>query len=151
MANIKDKIELVRNYFRQRPEVLMAFVFGSYATGRQTSASDFDIAVYFRDSEKTDYSNEDQIRLEVADILHKNIDLVCLNGAPASLVSDVLKTGIPLLIRDRKLYWTLYLKVSLEAEDFWLRPGLYENLSKCEIAGSRTKDQAFSKVAIPGG
>ena len=118
MANIKDKIKLVRNYFRQKPEVLMSFIFGSYAAGRETSGSDFDIAVYFRDSEKTDYSNEDQIRLEVTEILHQDIDLVCLNGAPASLVSDVIKTGIPLFIRDRKLYWTLYLKVSLEAEDF---------------------------------
>ena len=118
MANIKDKIKLVRNYFRQKPEVLMSFIFGSYAAGRETSGSDFDIAVYFRDSEKTDYSNEDQIRLEVTEILHQDIDLVCLNGAPASLVSDVIKTGIPIFIRDRKLYWALYLKVSLEAEDF---------------------------------
>ena len=107
MANIKDKIKLVRNYFRQKPEVLMSFIFGSYAAGRETSGSDFDIAVYFRDSEKTDYSNEDQIRLEVTEILHQDIDLVCLNGAPASLVSDVIKTGIPLFKRDRKLYCTL--------------------------------------------
>ena len=118
MANIKDKIKLVRNYFRQKPEVLMAFIFGSYAAGRETSGSDLDIAVYFRHSEKTDYSNEDQIRLEVTDMLHQDIDLVRLDGTPASLVSDVIKTGIPLFIRDRKLYWTLYLKASLEAEDF---------------------------------
>ena len=118
MANIKDKIGLLKKYFRQKPEVLMAFIFGSYAAGRETSGSDFDIAVYFGHPEKTDYSTEDRIRLEATDILHKDVDLVCLNDAPASLISGVIKTGIPLFIRDKKLYWTLYLKASLEAEDF---------------------------------
>lgn len=116
MAHIQDKIGSLKNYFLQKPEVLMAFLFGSYASGRETADSDIDIAVYVGSSEEA--PNQDRIRQELTEILHKDIDLVCLNNAPASLISDVIKTGIPLLVRDTKLYWTLYLKVSLEAEDF---------------------------------
>ena len=44
--------------------------------------------------------------------------LVVLNSAPATLVSNIAKTGIPMAIKDRGLYWDEYLAKSLEAEDF---------------------------------
>lgn len=126
MANIKDKIGLLKNYFQQKPEVLMAFIFGSYARRQETADSDFDVAVYFGSleyawggqTERPDYKLEDKISSEVSDIVQGEVDLLCLNNAPASLVSDVIKTGLPLLVRDKNMYWEIYLKASLEAEDF---------------------------------
>lgn len=124
MDDLKNKIESVKEYFLKRKEVLMAFVFGSYAEGRQTSGSDFDLAVYFaaqkRDNEGQEFydKNENEIRFDISMIVHKEIDLVCLNYAPASLVSHVIKTGIPLAIKDEKLYLEVYLRESQEAEDF---------------------------------
>ena len=44
--------------------------------------------------------------------------MILLNDAPATLISNVFKTGIPLVIKDRRLYWDLYLTKSLEAKDF---------------------------------
>lgn len=107
------KIRLLKEYFRKNKDILLAFLFGSFAKGLVTKESDFDIAVYLRDPKK-----EDEIWLEVSKIIQKEVDLVCLNEAPASLVSNVFKTGIPLAIKDRKLYWELYLQKSSEAEDF---------------------------------
>jgi uncharacterized protein YutE (UPF0331/DUF86 family) len=50
--------------------------------------------------------------------VEKDVDLVDLDEAPATLVSNVLKTGIPLVIKDRAAYWSLMLDKTLEAEDF---------------------------------
>lgn len=75
--------------------------------------SDLDVAVYLGDKDQ-----EDRIWRDMSAILKKEIDMVPLNEAPATLVSNVFKTGIPLVIRDRNLYWRLYLEMSMEAEDF---------------------------------
>lgn len=121
---IKDKkIDLLKDYFLKRRDVLMVFVFGSFASGRQMRESDFDVAVYFdpkklpkKDSERFDLEGE--IWSDVSDIVEEEVDLTPLNEAPASLISNVIKTGIPLVIKDKKLYWEVYLKNSSEAEEF---------------------------------
>jgi len=108
------KIRKLKKYFQEENNVLMAFVFGSYAKGKEMEESDIDIAVYLKEKEK-----EDDIWSRVSRIIEdKEVDLVCLNEAPASLISNVFKTGIPLVIKDKKLYWELYLQKSTEAEDF---------------------------------
>lgn len=96
----------------------MAFLFGSYSSGRETYESDFDVAVYFKSWEDANYKIEDSIWSDITEIVKKEVDLVCMNNAPASLVSNVIKTGIPLIVKDKELYWDIYLKCSLEAEDF---------------------------------
>jgi len=68
--------------------------------------------------EKGIMQEEDEIRSEVTHIVHKEVDLVSLNIAPASLISNVFRIGVPLVIKDKGLYWELYLRASNEAEDF---------------------------------
>jgi len=112
------KIRKLKEYFEKREDVLMAFVFGSFAKGHQMKESDFDVAIYFK-SEQENFEKEDEIWSGVNKIIEdKEVHVVCLNNAPATLISDVLKTGIPLVIKDKKLYWELYLRKSTEAEDF---------------------------------
>ena len=117
MEQIHRKIELLKDYFARRDDVVIAFVFGSYASGHEVLESDFDLAVYFRPG-MGEIRKEDGIWSDVSGIVKKEVDLVCLNNAPASLVSDVIKSGIPLVIKDEKLYWDIYLRISMEAEDF---------------------------------
>lgn len=116
--SIQDQIKLLKDYFLKSPDVSMAFLFGSYSMGRETYESDFDVAVYFRLWEDANYKIEDNLWSDITEIVNKEVDLVCLNNAPASLVSNIIKTGIPLIIKDKKLYWNIYLRSSLEAEDF---------------------------------
>jgi uncharacterized protein YutE (UPF0331/DUF86 family)/predicted nucleotidyltransferase len=125
MNKLRLKIKLLKEYFSEQPDVLMAFIFGSYAKGRMVAESDFDVAVYLRgksrdieSNEKGNQEKESEIWSGVIEIVKKDVDLICLNNAPASLVSNVIKTGIPLIIKDKKLYWEVYLKTSLETEDF---------------------------------
>ena len=110
---MNEKIEKLKRYFEEKENVLLAFIFGSSARGVEGEDSDLDIGVYLKNR-----TEEDEIWREISKIVEREIDLVVLNDAPATLVSNAFKTGIPFVIKDRKLYWNLYLAKSLEAEDF---------------------------------
>lgn len=56
----------------------MAFVFGSYARGREMAESDFDIAIYLKGRDY-DIKKSDEIWSDVTELLKKDVDLVCLN------------------------------------------------------------------------
>jgi len=106
-------IKSLKKYFEGRNDVAFAFLFGSSTRGFNGEDSDIDIGIYLINKEE-----EDKIWGEISRIMDGDIDLVLLNNAPATLISSVFKTGIPLVIKDRKLYWDLYLTKTLEAEDF---------------------------------
>lgn len=108
------KIELLKKYFEKEKSVVLAFLFGSFAKGKEMAESDVDVAVYLKEKDR-----EDEIWFEVSRIIEgKEVQLVCMNEAPATLITDIFQTGIPLVIKDKKLYWKLYLQKSSEAEDF---------------------------------
>jgi len=108
-----DGLENSREYFQKKENVVLAFIFGSSAKGIAGEDSDLDIGVYLKDKKE-----EDEIWREISKIAGKEVDLVVLNDAPASLISNVLKTGIPLVVKDRNLFLDIYLTKTLEAEDF---------------------------------
>lgn len=97
----------------EKEDIILAFIFGSEIKGQRGEESDLDIRVYLKDENK-----EDEIWSEISKVTGCDVDLVLLNNAPATLISSIFKTGIPLVIKDRKLYTSLYLTKSLEAEDF---------------------------------
>ena len=108
-----QEFNTLKQYLEECPSVLLAFLFGSCAKGFEMEESDVDIGLYLSNKDE-----KDDILSGITKILNKEVDLVCLNNAPASLISSIFKTGIPIVIKDRKLYWDLYLNASLEAEDF---------------------------------
>lgn len=131
--DIEKKIRLLKDYFAQRPEIAMAFVFGSYAKGAAIRESDFDVAVYFQPQGKAlewetteAYSQENAVWSDVEKIAELPIDLVVLNRAPATLAFAVLQEGIPIIVKNRGLYLRFFLMISSAAEylmeftkDFW--------------------------------
>lgn len=125
MKEFKERIEILRQYFLKRPDIVMAFIFGSRANNLATAESDADIAVYFKPAsqeleweEERTYPNEDQIWSDVEKIIGLRTDLVVLNRAPAALASSVVEEGEPIIIKDERLYRRFWLAVSAAAEDF---------------------------------
>ncbi len=103
----------LQQHFTDDPNVELAFLFGSSATGKATKDSDIDVAVYLKDRKKETASWRG-----VQQIVQREVDFILLNDAPATLASNIFKTGIPLTIKNKKLYLRLFLNKSLEAEDF---------------------------------
>lgn len=116
---------LLEPYFEKRDDILMAFLFGSWATGKYCRESDVDIAVYFKpvsgglEWEEFDarYEGEDEIWREIENLLGKEVDLLVLNRA-ASSIADTAISGVPVIIKDRGLYLDFMLRVTSEAIDF---------------------------------
>ena len=70
----EENINIIQRYFRDKP-IFKAFVFGSFARGEADSNSDYDILV------ELDYSKKIgmefiQMKLDLADLLKRNVDLV---------------------------------------------------------------------------
>lgn len=147
----------LRKWFEGNPKVALAFIFGSYATGFAHKESDFDVAVYLKEYpcsllsseviyyEKGIMQEEDEIFIEVSHIVPKEVNVVCLNIAPANLISNVFRTGIPLVIKDKGLYWELYLRASAEAEDFL---GFCEGFYRIKQGASSLSKEAREKLLI---
>lgn len=124
MANSARAIQLLKEYFEKEPNIALAFLFGSRAKGRENKLSDWDIAVYFKPHQfgeletKEIYPKEEKIWSDVIRLLDTEVDLLTLNRARPPLVFSVLRSGIPLALKDRRLYLKLLLKTHYEAVDF---------------------------------
>lgn len=118
-------IKSLNDYFEKRDDVLMAFMFGSYAKATAHRESDVDIAVYFRPKTKyleweefdVKYDAEDEIWLAIERLLKRNVDLIVLNRARSSIAASAIN-GMPIIIKDRGLYLDFMLRITREAEDF---------------------------------
>ncbi|OGC13446.1 hypothetical protein A3J90_03630 [candidate division WOR-1 bacterium RIFOXYC2_FULL_37_10] len=106
--------EALEDFFKNKEEVLLAFLFGSQSKNLARPTSDYDIAVWFKDNPSTDIINK--LWEEVTTLLGKEVDLVVLNKARPTVAWQALR-GKKLLIRDFKLYLKLFLNISREAED----------------------------------
>lgn len=117
-------ISQIRDYLSGIEEVSMAFLFGSWAKGYEGMESDVDIAVYFKPKanilewqEPVYYERENRIWLDLERIIGKEVDLLVLNRAPAT-VADNASKGIPIIIKDRNLYMDFLFRITSEAADF---------------------------------
>lgn len=114
----------LKNYFEKRNDIVMAFLFGSYAKGRGHKESDVDIAVYFRPrsgvevESKSYYNHESEVWSDVEKITGREVDLLVLNRASSSVCDVAVRRGIPIIIKDRRIFLWYLLAVTDLAEEF---------------------------------
>lgn len=94
-------IERLPAVFEKKPEIVAAYIFGSFATGKTTDLSDIDIAVLLQDKG----SLELQLEL-IGDILEalrtEDFDLVILNNCPPYMQYEVVSSGKIIYEKDRE-------------------------------------------------
>lgn len=118
-------INEIKKYLENREDVAFAFLYGSYSKGKATKLSDVDIAIYFYPSrrqpieleEKYLYDGENQIWSQLQKILNKEVELLVLNRAPASIAASAIR-GVPLTINDWGIYLDFMEVITDLAEDF---------------------------------
>lgn len=125
MNNIENTIKALKEYFEKNDDILMAFLFGSYAKGNETGESDIDIAVYYTPDDKNieweeekEYPDEDKIWGDIERITGITTDMIVLNRAPSNLAFSVIQDGIPIIIKNPSFYLRFFLCISSAAEDF---------------------------------
>lgn len=117
MKEHQQIVDELTRYFESRTDVVWAFLFGSRVKKFSRSSSDWDIGIYLTEENK---DVEERIRSDTERITGAETDVVVLNRAPASIAWSILRTGAPLVIKDRGRYLDFMLRVSNEAES-WRR------------------------------
>lgn len=94
-------IHVLNDYFKNRHDIVFAYLFGSFASGCENKLSDVDIAVYFsRDVLSSDIKRYLDMKIELEELLKREIDLVVLNTAKPLLKSRILNNRIKIISRD---------------------------------------------------
>lgn len=105
MLSKPDIIRLLEEFFRDRPEVEFAYIFGSFV--QRERFEDIDIAVYLRDEsvlgdrQAHPFGYESTLIGELTQLLHTDkVDFVVLNHASPLLFTQAINKGMRILDRD---------------------------------------------------
>ena len=118
VRSLEEEVKKLASIFEDEKNILVAYLFGSYARGYETVQSDVDIAVLL--SEVPEKLLEYYLNLErkLAEALEKDVDLVFLNDAPPLLKYQVIKYGRLLFSRNERIRVTFEAKSLSEYLDF---------------------------------
>ena len=90
-ANIEDLIPKALTYLQSMPDILFAYLFGSFGKGKHFSLSDVDIAVYLKDPTVAQEKKMEILGGLIEILQTDEIDLVVLNRAPLPLRRRILE------------------------------------------------------------
>lgn len=88
------------------PDIVLAYLFGSVAKGRNGPLSDIDVAVYFspEGDARSRFRRQIQLTSKLSNTLERDdVDVVRLQDAPLDLAREVVENGKLLLCRDDNL------------------------------------------------
>lgn len=114
-AAINPIDELLRKVFTGFPQIKLAILFGSVASGAATAQSDLDLAVIAENPLAA--AEKIQIIEALAMATGRPIDLVDVHAAPEPLLGQVLKHGRRIIGSDRAYAQLLYRHL-IEQADF---------------------------------
>ena len=142
-VSIRERLPLVAKYFAERHEVVVAYLFGSYARDGEDHLSDVDIAVLLDGlTREAIWRLELEMAVQVCDLLQTSeVDFVVLNTAPLRAQFEIISTGRILQSNDEEKrtdfevavmgeYWDF--KRYDEEYDVYLLRRLKENLNDVE-------------------
>ena len=99
----------VRDVLQRQPDIEFACIFGSFAEGRQTPASDIDVAIAAR--EPIDSQRRLALNDAIADAAGRPVDLVDLQRAGPLVLTQALTRGKRILKRDSGVLARLLVKM----------------------------------------
>ncbi len=117
-------IDRLKIFFAVRQEVVFAWLFGSYVSGHNNSASDIDIAIYLKDQDLLDDSDWYLgMKSDIMALTHKEVDLIVLNSAKPLVKHAANMKKVMLLSRDPQFEAEYSLRVIREYNDVrcWAR------------------------------
>lgn len=97
-----EVIARLGEYMANDPAVCFAIMFGSHVNKSQKQAKDIDVAIYFYKAPK----GLELLRIinRLSNLTRRNVDLIVLNTASAFLRHQVMKTGVPIIVKDDQTY-----------------------------------------------
>ena len=95
-------LNILKEALAEDGDILFAYLYGSLVFNSIHPESDIDVAVYLKPSDIKEYiKKEEELLATLITKLHNDkIDLRILNTSPFLLQYNIIKEGIPILIRD---------------------------------------------------
>jgi predicted nucleotidyltransferase len=107
----ETRLQALKEYFDKRGDIAFAFFFGSATKGRIRKDGDIDIAVYFKPEKDIEwevrdrtYEGERRIGLDMERLFRKEVDLIVLNRARAVLADEIIRKGMPIVVKDKGMF-----------------------------------------------
>ncbi len=107
--------EKLEKFLSKCSDVILVFLFGSFARCNVTAFSDLDIAILFYNT--TDFYRINDLREKLSEILNVPVDIVVLNNASPVIKMQVLRKGILVVNKDPKAYNEFFVNTVKEYDD----------------------------------
>ena len=102
--DLKRLFPLLKNELEKEKDVIFAYIFGSYAEGREGPLSDFDIGIFLKNTSKDFFERKIEFNNLVTSILKTDeVDIVILNEANVEISFNIIKNGFLLLSKNEEL------------------------------------------------
>ncbi len=105
-GNTTPVAKTLSTFFKDRNDVALAFLFGSFASGTITVRSDIDVGILFH--ELPDFYEINNIKEDLTSIFKREIDVVALNDASPILKMQILKSGTIVYQADNNYFTEFY-------------------------------------------
>lgn len=105
MEEIKEKLEIIKQYLINNFECEAILLFGSYARNTQNAESDIDLAIKLK--KEIQPKELFEIKRKLEDILEKDVDLIDLENTQDGIRYEILINGITIYVKD-ELKFELY-------------------------------------------
>ena len=127
----------LKQYFKDKPEVIAVYIFGSQATDKTGHSSDVDIGILLDTSERvTQIGKRNQYMVELANILRKEIHPVILNSAGEELMRQIFAKGDCILVKNQRKLSFFKMTMIARIADF----GYYRNQMQSGLIRSIMED-----------
>lgn len=128
-----DKQKLI-HLLQSDPEINAAILFGSEAQGQSNRESDIDLGLLYNRTKTPNAFDLLNFKQDLSDAMHQDVDLVILNNASPIIAMQVVKNGLPLFIRDEKIYLDFEVNLITDYADLKrLREPFEQNILKRKL------------------
>ncbi len=96
-------MENLKNLFKKKDYIELAYLFGSAARGKEGKLSDIDLGVYLTEilSKKERFEKRLELISDITSVLKTNkLDLIIMNDASISLNFEIIKANNPIFVRN---------------------------------------------------
>jgi predicted nucleotidyltransferase len=125
-------LKSLKTFFKRRHKILLAFLFGSFASNCSRPSSDVDIGILFETVPDIYVING--LTEELSSILPREADLVVLNHASPVLKMQILKNGILIYSSNKKYFHQFFADTVNQYDDLKrIRKNCEENILKGRI------------------
>ncbi len=122
----------LKTFFKERHDVSLVFLFGSFVSKQTTAFSDIDVGIFFK--KVPNFHEINDMKEDLTALLKKEVDLVVLNDASPVLKMQVLKKGVLIFQKGKNDFSLFYGDAVKQYDDLKIiRRKCEENILKGRI------------------